>query len=113
MKVCSLIKWGLFETTEQLMLKDMDTGRLYVIGLVNSPSWQPPHNQVHCRYCELNSRPDPTRGASWNKIASVLLVVQCSQYVMALDSGREQGALPEAGLLSTQSMHTGHFSNQL
>lgn len=41
-----------------------------------------------CRYCEFNSRPDPTRGASWNKIAASLLVVHCSQYVLALDSGR-------------------------
>ena len=40
-----------------------------------------------CRYCEFNSRPDPTRGASWNKIAASLLVVHCSQYVLALDSG--------------------------
>ncbi|KAL0045273.1 hypothetical protein WJX82_002436 [Trebouxia sp. C0006] len=38
------------------------------------------------RYCEFNSRPDPTRGASWNKIAASLLVVHCSQYVLALDS---------------------------
>lgn len=38
------------------------------------------------RYCEFNSRLDPTRGASWNKIAAALLVVHCSQYVLALDS---------------------------
>lgn len=64
--------------------------------------------QMHCRYCEFNSRPDPTRGASWNKIASILLVVHCSQYVMALDSGRQQGRLAaQAGLVSTQSMHIG------
>lgn len=38
------------------------------------------------RYCEFNARPDPTRGASWNKIAATLLVIHCSQYVLALDS---------------------------
>lgn len=59
MKVCSLIKWGLFETTEQLMLKDMDTGRLYVIGLVNSPSWQPPHKSgaLQVLRIQLSARP--------------------------------------------------------
>ena len=39
MKVCSLIKLVLFETTEQLMLKDMDTGRFYIVDL-ESASWQ-------------------------------------------------------------------------
>lgn len=40
-----------------------------------------------CRYCEFNKRVDPTRGASWNKIAAMLLVMHCSEYVMGLDSG--------------------------
>ena len=88
----------------------MDTGKFYIVDLKVLLLGSYHINQVHRRYCEFNSRPDPTRGASWNKIASILLIVHCSQYVMALDSGRQQGALAaQAGLLSTRSMRTGQL----
>ncbi len=54
---------------------------------------------ICCRYCEFNSRPDPTRGASWNKIAASLLVVHCSQYVLALDSGRFMIKLVQSNIM--------------
>lgn len=44
MKVCSLIKLVLLETTEQLMLKDMDTGGFYIVDLDSAPSHKLPHN---------------------------------------------------------------------
>lgn len=59
MKVCSLVKWLLFETTEQLMLRDMDTGRFYIVDLLNIPSWELPHNSgaLQVLRIQLSTRP--------------------------------------------------------
>lgn len=77
--------YGPAEPTEAVILSIYEGLQPHQVGAIrnNRAAYAEKHKY---RYCEFNTRPDPTRGASWNKVAAALLVMHCSQYVMALDS---------------------------
>lgn len=92
---CSCSCWCLVFRSDQLMRKCQVMWQSFVS--LSKLLWSQPGSSVIyvsdtcclslCRYCEINQRLDPTRGASWNKVAAMLLFMHCSMYILALDSG--------------------------